>query len=71
MNITKLVFTEVDGTTNETLSTTGGYTNISALGSDGITYTLFPMAPVTPTTVIDPGVVVTVAGVTTQFVPKV
>lgn len=46
MNITKLVLTEADGTTIETISTNdAGFSAVTAVLTDGSEVKLFPMTP--------------------------
>lgn len=69
MNIQKLVLTEADGTTVESVSTTGGFSAVVATLTDGSEVAIFPVVP-TP----DPVVSLTShtqSGVATEFVPKV
>lgn len=73
MNITKLVLTELDGTTQETVSTSGGFTVAVATLTDGSTVNVFPTGTPTPTvTPTDVEVDLVLSdGSTKTFVPKV
>lgn len=72
MNITKVVFTEIDGTTQETVSTTSGFTTAVATLTDGSQATVFPVSGVPVVAPTDTEVDVLLSdGTTKTFVPKV
>lgn len=48
VNVEKIVLTESDGTTLDSVSTTGGFSSIVATLSDGSEVTIFPVATTNP-----------------------